>query len=92
MRTPEEVGAVSTLITFLLVGLRPGDSSRRIVCRGSLSRLSYLSPATYAASALRQTLFGMPDRIPVGIDLIVLAAVLAGSLWIVGLKMDWRQS
>ncbi|RPI96531.1 MAG: ABC transporter permease, partial [Chloroflexi bacterium] len=91
MRTPEEVGAVSTLLTFVLVGfgpvLVPPDR-----LPGIIEEISLISPATYAASALRQTLLGMPDRIPVGIDLVVLAAVLVGSLWIVGLKMDWRQS
>ncbi|MBI5958328.1 MAG: ABC transporter permease [Chloroflexi bacterium] len=91
VRTPEEVGNLSALITFLLVGfgpvILPLDRWPSII-----RTLSYLSPATYAASALRQTILGMPDRIPLGIDLIVLTALWGGSLWIVGRRMDWRQT
>jgi ABC-2 type transport system permease protein len=53
-----------------------------------IQTLSYLSPATYAASALRQTVLDMPDRIPLGVDLLVLAGLLIGSLWLVGQRMD----
>jgi ABC-2 type transport system permease protein len=91
VRTPEEVGNLSALITFLLVGFGPVvlplDRWPKIV-----HTLSFLSPATYAASALRQTVLGMPDRIPLGIDLGVLAGLCALSMWIVGHRMDWRQT
>ncbi len=38
-----------------------------------------------------QTVLGMPDRVPLAINLGVLAGVLIGSLWLVGRRMDWRQ-
>jgi len=90
VRSPEEVGNLSTLLTFVLVGFGPViiplDRLPPLI-----QTLSYLSPATYAASALRQTLLKMPDRIPLGVDLLVLAGLLIGSLWLVGQRMDWRR-
>lgn len=90
MRSPEEVGNLSTLLTFVLIGFGPViiplDRLPRLI-----QTLSYLSPATYAASALRQTVLGMSDRIPLGVDLLVLAGLLIGSLWLVGQRMDWRR-
>jgi len=91
VRTPEEVGNLSALITFLLLASGP------VVIPldrfpGFMSVLSLLSPATYAASALRQTVLGMPDRIPLIVDIGVLSAILIASLWVVGRRMDWRQS
>jgi ABC-2 type transport system permease protein len=90
IKTPEEVGSISALMTFILVGFGP------IVIPINrlpdiIGTLSYMSPATYAASALRQTVLGVSDRIPLGIDLIVLSLILLGSLWLVGRRMDWRQ-
>lgn len=90
MRTPEEVGAVSTLITFALVGFGPVMIPRERLPE-IIVTLSHLSPATYAASALRQTLLGLPDAIPLGVDLLVLAGVLLVSLWGVAVRMDWRE-
>jgi ABC-2 type transport system permease protein len=90
VRSPEEVGNLSTLLTFVLVGFGPViiplDRLPSLI-----QTLSYLSPATYAASALRQTVLGMPDRIPLAVDVLVLAGLLIGSLWLVGQRMDWRQ-
>jgi ABC-2 type transport system permease protein len=91
VRSPEEVGSLSTLITFLLVGFGPVVIPPEHL-PGIVLRLGYLSPATYAASALRQTVLGMADRIPLGVDLVVLAGFLAISLWLVGQRMDWRQA
>lgn len=91
VRTPEEVGTLSSLITFVLVGfgpvILPPDRLPDVV-----NTLSYLSPATYAASALRQCLLDMPGRTPLAVDVLVLAALLAGSLWGVARRMDWRQT
>jgi ABC-2 type transport system permease protein len=91
LRSPEEVGNLSAMITFVLIGFGPvvipPDRLPEVV-----QTLSFLSPATYAASALRQTVLGMDDRIPLGVDLLVLAGFLAISLWIVGRRMDWRQA
>lgn len=90
VRTPEEVGNLSSLITFLMMGagpvVIPPDRLPAV-----LRVIGYASPATYAASALRQAVLGWPDRIPLGVDLLVLLAFLAGSLWLVGQRMDWRQ-
>jgi ABC-2 type transport system permease protein len=90
VRTPEEVNSVSILATFMMIGfgpvIVPPDRLPGIVRWSSL-----VSPATYAASALRQTVLGRPDRIPLGIDLAVLSAFLIGSLWLVGRRMDWRK-
>ncbi|MBN1963042.1 MAG: ABC transporter permease [Anaerolineae bacterium] len=90
-RTPEEVGGLGTLISLLLFGFGPVviplDRLPAII-----TNLSLLSPATYAASALRQTLLGWPDRIPLALDLAVLAALAVGLLWLVGQRMDWREA
>ncbi len=90
VRSPEEVGNLSTLLTFVLVGFGPViiplDRLPPLI-----QTLSYLSPATYAASALRQTVLEMPDRIPLAVDMLVLAGLLIGSLWLVGQRMDWRR-
>jgi ABC-2 type transport system permease protein len=89
-KTPEEVGSLSMLATFVLVGLGPviipADRLPAIV-----NTISILSPATYAASALRQTVLGQPDRIPLPVDMLVLGAMMAGLLWLVSQRMDWRQ-
>ena len=53
-------------------------------------RISLLSPATYAASALRQVVLNMPDRIPLVVDLLVLTGVTTGLLWVVNNRLDWR--
>lgn len=52
--------------------------------------LGRLSPATYAASALRQALLG-PLTGQIVVDLVVLAGVTVVVFWLVGRKMDWRQ-
>lgn len=88
-RDPVEAGTLSTLLTFILLGLGPV-----IVPPDRLPDwlviLGHLSPATYAASALRQTLLG-PVTGQLWIDLCVLAAVGLGMLWIVERQLDWRQ-
>lgn len=90
VRTPEEVWSLSSLLSFLLLGagpvIIPPDRLPAI-----MRTVGYFSPATYAASALRQTVLDMPDRIPLAVDIGVLAAILVGSLWLVGHRMDWRQ-
>ena len=52
--------------------------------------LGRFSPATYAASALRQALLG-PLTGQIVLDLAALAGFTAVVLWLVGRKMDWRQ-
>lgn len=88
---PEQAGSFSTLITFLLVGSGPVVFPRERLPE-FVQTLSFLSPATYAASALRQTVLNMPDQIPLAADLAALAGFLLASLWIVSHTMDWRQA
>jgi ABC-2 type transport system permease protein len=52
--------------------------------------LGQLSPATYAASALGQTLLG-PVTGRLLLDLAVLAGLSIVSFGLVGRKMNWRQ-
>jgi ABC-2 type transport system permease protein len=90
-RSIESVGSISTLTTFGLVMLGP------IVIPANrlpdlIQTISLLSPATYAASALRQVVLGIPDRIPLGVDLLVLSAIMVGLLWLVSQRLDWRQN
>ena len=90
-RTPEEQGSISTLATFLMVAIGP------VIVPASrlpefVTILSLVSPATYAASALRQLVLGMPDRIPLVVDGLALLAFAAGLLWLAARRMDWRQT
>jgi ABC-2 type transport system permease protein len=88
-RTPEEAGSISLLLTLSMLGLGPV-----IIPPDHLPQflllLGHLSPATYAASALRQTLIG-----PITGQLLLDIAVLLGfsliSFWLAARKMDWRQ-
>ncbi|MBX3061348.1 MAG: ABC transporter permease [Anaerolineae bacterium] len=88
-KTPDDVGNMSTLITFALLGVGPviipADRLPPL-----LQAISVFSPATYAASALRQVVMSVPDRIPLAVDIAVLFCVMIGLLWIVGQKIDWR--
>jgi len=88
-RNPQEANSVSLLTTLVLLGLGPV-----IVPPGRLPgimlTLGHFSPATYAASALRQALLG-PLTPRLWLDLAVLAGLSVVIFWLVGLKMDWRQ-
>jgi ABC-2 type transport system permease protein len=89
-RTPQEAGSLSLLLTLVMVGLGPVVIPPDRL-PGFMLILGKLSPATYAASALRQALLG-----PVGDQIIVDLAALVGfglvAFWLVGQKMDWRQA
>jgi len=90
LRTPEEADAVSMLVALVLVGLGPVlVPPERLP--GWLLALSALSPATYVASALRQTLFG-PLTPRIGLDLAVLLILSIVTLAWVGHRLPWRQS
>jgi ABC-type lipopolysaccharide export system ATPase subunit len=52
--------------------------------------LGRLSPATYAASALRQTVVG-PVTTEIILDLTALLGMAVLFLWLAGRKMAWRQ-
>lgn len=89
VRRPEETGTVSLLVTLTLVGMGPV-----LVPPARLpaffQTLGSLSPATYAASAVRQTLLG-PVTPRLALDLGVLAILTIVLLWLLSRKMDWRQ-
>jgi ABC-2 type transport system permease protein len=89
-RTPQEAGSLSLLITMIMLGLGPVLIPPARLPDVVLV-LGRFSPATYAASALRQALLGpLTERI--FLDLAVLVGVTVIVLWLVGRKMDWRQS
>ena len=56
----------------------------------SMRVLGLFVPSTYAASAFRQTLIG-PVTGALVRDVVVLIAVAAVSLWLVGRRMAWRE-
>lgn len=89
VRTPDQVNSLSLLATLVLFGLGPvlipADRLPDIILTTSL-----FSPTTYAASALRQTVLGVSDRIPLGVDLLVLAAISVVLLLLVSTRLDWR--
>lgn len=88
-RTPEEAGSLSLLLTFLLLALGPVVIPPDRL-PGIVLALGWLSPATYAASALRQTLLG-PVTARLLLDLAVLLGCSIVTFWLVSRKMQWRQ-
>ncbi len=89
-RAPEEVNSVSTLATFALVAIGPVIiPAERLP--GIIQAIGLFSPATYAASALRQVVLAQADRLSLGLDLVVLCGVMLVLLWLVGQRLDWRQ-
>lgn len=88
-RNPSDVNSFSSLVSLFLFGFGPVlIPAERLP--PFLNMLSLISPATYAASALRQVVLGQPDRIPLVVDLLVLSAVTVGLLWLVNRRIDWR--
>lgn len=89
LRTVEEVNTVSQVVTFMLLALGPvlipPDRLPPL-----MHLLGYLSPATYAASALRQTLLG-PISSRLVLDLGALGLFALVTFILTGRKMDWRQ-
>lgn len=89
VREPSQGSAWNLLLTMVMAGLGPvivpPDRLPAI-----LRVLGYLSPATYAASAFRQTLLG-PVTIRLALDLGVLALLTLLFLWLVTRSIDWRQ-
>lgn len=88
-RTPQEGNTSGILVTFLLVALGPVAIPPDHLPAFMIT-LGRFSPATYAASALRQVLLG-PITGQLAIDLLVLTAVSLVVFWIVGKKLDWRK-
>ena len=88
-RTPTESGNLTFLLTLGMTVLGPVVAPPDHLPR-FLVWLGRLSPATYAASALRQAVVG-PVGGQIAIDLAVLGGIAVLSLWLVGHKMSWRQ-
>ncbi len=89
MRTPQSGNTVHLLVTMALLCLGP------VMIPPShlppfMTVLGYFSPATYAASAFRQTLLG-PITGQLWVDLLVLLGLTVGIFWLVDRKLDWRQ-
>ncbi len=88
-RTPQEAGSLNLVVMLLMLGLGPVVVPPERL-PGLMIILGRFSPATYAASALRQVLLG-PVTGHLFIDLAVLAGLAIGLFWLVGRLMDWRQ-
>lgn len=86
--TPDESNAMTLVVTFALlcIGpvLLPPDRLPEI-----LHVLGRLSPATYAASAIRQTLIG-PITPQLAWDIGMLCVFAIGMTWLVSSRMEWR--
>lgn len=89
VRNPEQTSSISTLLTLVMLGLGPVLVPPEQL-PPFLLKLGWFSPATYAASALRQTLLG-PVTGRIILDFAVLLALSLVSLWLVNHTMDWRQ-
>lgn len=88
-RTPQEAGSLASLLSLLMLGLGPVVIPPDRLPTFMLF-LGRFSPATYAASALRQALIGPVTRQLI-IDLGVLLLFTVASFTLVSSKMDWRQ-
>lgn len=89
-RTRYEAGSLSLIVTMVMTGLGPVIIPPARL-PGVMLFLGRFSPATYAASALRQALLG-PLTGQIVLDLAVLMGVAVVIFWLVGRRMDWRQS
>jgi ABC-2 type transport system ATP-binding protein len=81
-RSPEESGSISLTLTLVMLGLGPVVVPPERL-PDFLVKLGVLSPATYAASALRQVLLG-PVTGRLALDLVVLAAIAVLVFWFAG--------
>lgn len=89
-RAPEEASSVSQMIALAMicigpVAIPPTQLPTVVVALG------WFSPATYVASALRQTLVG-PVTERLLIDLLALAGLAVVIFWLAGRRMAWRQA
>lgn len=87
---PQHAGSVSLLVAFVMLGLGPVVIPPDRL-PGVVLFLGRFSPATYAASAMRQVLLG-PLTGQIVWDLVALLGFTLVTFWLVGRKMDWRQS
>ena len=89
-RTPEEADTVSFIVTVVLMAVGPVVVPPERL-PAFLSTIGVFSPATYAASALRQVLLG-PLTTRLALDLAVLVGVSLIVFWFTLRRMDWRRS
>ena len=89
-RTPEDAGSTITLLIFLLTGLGPVVIPPNRL-PALMVQIGRLSPATYAASALRQTLIG-PVTGQLAWDLLFLSLLTLLLGWATSRKMTWRSA
>jgi ABC-2 type transport system permease protein len=87
-RAPEEGGSVSLLVTMLMLFIGPVIIPQNRL-PDIMLLLGRLSPATYAASAFRQTLVE-PMTGEVFVDIAALVGFSLLTFWLVGFKLDWR--
>lgn len=89
-RPLEEVTSTASLVSFMMLFfgpvMLPAERLHPI-----LRTLGYLSPSTYAASALRNVLFAGDESISLAVDIGVLILLMVGLLWWSAKRMDWRQ-
>lgn len=89
VRNHYQANALSLIVTMVMAGLGPvvipPDRLPSL-----LLTLGWLSPATYAASALRQAVVGPPTG-RIALDLAALAGWTILIFGIVGRTLDWRQ-
>lgn len=88
-RTPDGSGSMSLLITMILLFIGPVLIPQSRLPK-VLLLIGWLSPATYGASALRQTLLG-PITAQIIVDLVALIGFSLLTFWLVRLKLNWRQ-
>ncbi|OKH48922.1 ABC transporter [Calothrix sp. HK-06] len=89
-RTISESDSLSLLLTMVMLFIGPVLIPANRLPSLLLS-LGYLSPATYGASALRQTLLA-PVTQRFFLDIIALLAFTLITFWFTVTKLDWRQS
>lgn len=88
-RTPDESASLSLLVTMGMIFVGPV-----LIPESHLPKIlliaGRLSPASYAAEALRQTLLG-PITGQLVVDMLASVGFSLFTFWVVGLKLDWRQ-
>lgn len=89
-KTPEVANSINLIVTLILTGLGPVIIPPDRLPDWMLG-VGWLSPATYAASALRQALLG-PVTGRMWLDIGVLGLVGVVILWVVTRRLDWRVS
>lgn len=88
-RNIEEAGSMTLLVTIALLFLGPVMLPPSTIPDWLLAT-SHVSPASYAASAIRQVVFG-PVTGRLWIDIGALVALSCATLWLAGRRVRWRE-